>query len=378
MGESSGDRLRLAAAEAGLKSMARWIRWLPVALVSTLATCAAFPAAAAAHGPIAPVATSYLARISHAPGGLDAIVVDGDLRMWLRAPANETVIVLDYRGAPYLRFSAAGVAVNHNSAMYYLNQTPFPETPPTSLGPHTPPHWELATSGHSYEWHDGRLHALAAVALSPATSGISFVGHWRIPVLVNGHLTAITGGLWHSDNPSIVWFWPIAVLLLCVLAAWRIKRPELDRWTARALGTGALAAIAVAAVGRELHGRPMVTVLQLIEMAILLAFVVVAFARIVRGRAGYFSYFVIAILALWEGAELLPTLLSGFVLIATPAFLTRAATVVALGAGVGLVLLVFRLADWRNRLHTRGPQVREDRSQHQAPEREEGDAWELA
>ena len=45
-----------------------------------------------------------------------------------------TVVVLDYRGAPYLRFSRSGVDVNQASSMYYLNQTPA-ETPPVQPRP---------------------------------------------------------------------------------------------------------------------------------------------------------------------------------------------------------------------------------------------------
>ena len=59
--------------------------------------------------------------------------------MWLRVHAERTVIVPDYRGAPYLRFSASGIDVNHNSEMYYLNQTPIAETPPWNLTARTPP-----------------------------------------------------------------------------------------------------------------------------------------------------------------------------------------------------------------------------------------------
>jgi hypothetical protein len=84
------------------------------ALLVALATVATVPATAQAHGPVAPVASSYLAKIGRAPAGLDARVVDGDQRMWLRVPSSETVVVVDYRGAPYLRFSAAGVEVNQN------------------------------------------------------------------------------------------------------------------------------------------------------------------------------------------------------------------------------------------------------------------------
>ena len=108
------------------------------------AVLAALPGPAVAHGPVAPIATSYRARIGQLPAGLDAKVVDGDQRLWLRVPPTETVVVLDYRGAPYLRFSRAGVAVNRNSPMYYLNQTPA-EVPPSSLGPRTPPKWSGVT-----------------------------------------------------------------------------------------------------------------------------------------------------------------------------------------------------------------------------------------
>jgi hypothetical protein len=133
-----------------------------LALLTATVWVLALPGAAEAHGgSVRPVATNYLAKVRAVPTGLDAKVVDGDLRLWLRAPATATVIVLDYRGAPYLRFNRSGVQVNHNSAMYYLNQTPVVETPPANLTASTPPAWGPASSSHDYNWHDGRLHALA-------------------------------------------------------------------------------------------------------------------------------------------------------------------------------------------------------------------------
>ena len=130
--------------------------------------------------------------------------------------------------------SRSGVEVNQNSAMYYLNQTPVAETPPSGLTRRTPPSWQRVSGGHDYGWHDGRLHALATVALSP---GVAYVGRWSIPVLVDGRLSSISGGLWHADDPSIVWFWPIVVLLACVLAARRVRRPALDALVARVLAS---------------------------------------------------------------------------------------------------------------------------------------------
>ncbi len=335
-----------------------------IALAAGLGIAGLLAAPAGAHGPVAPIASSYRARVSSAPAGIKAKVVDGDQRMWLQVRRGLTVIVLDYRGAPYLRFSAAGVAVNKNSAMYYLNQTPVALTPPANLGPATAPHWEPVSDGSTYSWHDGRLHALASVAIAP---GAAFVGTWRVPLLADGRATAISGGLWHAGNPSIVWFWPIVVLLACVLAGWRIRRPGLDRRLAQGLGVVALIALSAAVLGRDLHGRPTVSVFQLIELAAVLAFAVWALHRLLFARHGYFTYFMIAIVALWQGAELIPTLLQGFVLAAGPAFVARAAAVLCLGTGLALLLMVFRLADQR---HVAAPGERELDA--------EDSTWELA
>lgn len=340
---------------------------LRLALICAALIAVAYPSAASAHGPVAPIASSYLARVASTPPGLQAKVVDGDLRMWLRVRRGLTVLVLDsvYRDTPYLRFSPAGVYVNENSAMYYLNQTPVALTPPATLGPSTPPRWQQVSGGTSYSWHEGRLHALASVAITP---GSSFVGTWRVPVIVDGQPTTISGGLWHADAPSLVWWWPILVLLACVLAGWRVRRPRLDRVLSRGLGVAALLAVSVAVIGRDLHGRPAVSVFQMIELVVVLGFAAWAVHRLLLVSHGYFTYFVIAIVALWQGAELIPTLLYGFVLAAEPAFLARAAAVLCLGSGIALLLMVFRLADQRD---TSAPEP-------DAVELEDDSAWELA
>jgi hypothetical protein len=319
-------------------------RRLPVvalAVAGAIAALGIVPAAAQAHGPVAPIASSYQARVDRAPPGLDARVVDGDQRMWLRVAHGKTVVVLDYRGAPYVRFTRSGVDVNHNSALYYLNQTPVAQVPPPNLTRGTRPDWHRVSGADEYSWHDGRLHALATVARSP---GEQFVGRWSIPVVVNGRMSSVSGGLWHADDPSIVWLWPIAVLLACVLAAWRVHRAQLDELVARLLAFAALAGITVGGVARQLHGRPTVGTFLLIGLVLILAFVVWALGRLLFRRPGYFYFLVVAVAALWQGAELFPTLRSGFVLAAVPAPMARIAAVVCLGAGAGLLVLVFRLS----------------------------------
>ncbi len=299
------------------------------------------PATAAAHGPVDPAASSYLARVSQIPAGLDARVVDGDQRLWLRVDPDRNVVVLDYQGAPYLRFSRSGIQVNQSSAMYYLNQVPA-QTPPPGSGPTTTPRWVRVSAGPAYGWHDGRLHALAATAMAP---GASYLGRWRIPLRVDGAPAAITGGLYYAPSPSIVWFWPIIVVVACVLAALRLRRPELDERVARALAWVAVTAFALAAIGQQLHGRPGVSIGQEITLAVALGVAVWAASRLVLRRHGWFTFFLIAAGAIWEGATLIMVLLDGFVLLALPAFLARLAVVACLTSGLALLPVVFAMAE---------------------------------
>lgn len=313
-----------------------------LAAAATLAAFALVPSAASADGPVAPIAVDYLARITHAPPGVDARIVDGYLTLWMRVPAWETVIVLDYRGDPWLRYVRAGVFVNTNSEEFYFSQTPIAETPPASLTARTPPHWVQVSSGHAYMWREGRLHALAQVALA---AGASYVGPWRIPVLVDGRRATIAGAIYHRARPSLVWLWPIAVLLLCVLSAWRVRREQLDLRLARALTWVLLAAIAVADAARYLHGRPGVTAGELLALALILAGVCIGAVRLARSRSSYPLLFVVAFASLWAGLTLSPALFHGYVLLALPAFVDRTAAVVLLGGGASLILLALRALD---------------------------------
>jgi hypothetical protein len=349
MKTTSRPRAEVTAAPAGSRTRAtshdsrrpRLARRPLGTLAAVLLVLAALPATAAAHGPVAPVATAYLARIHSVPRGLQAKVVDGYVRMWLRVPADEQVIVPDYQGAPYLRFDRSGVQENENSEMYYLNEVPAAAIPPADLTRSTPPHWHQVSSGHSYEWHDGRLQALASVALLPR---VTDVGVWRVPLSLDGHATAVSGELDHAAGPSIIWFWPIVVLLLCVLAAWRLHDAKLDARLARGIGTVALGAIAVAAVARGLHGRPSVPVFQFVELTVVLAFCAWALRRLAT-RPGNAVHLAVAFVALWEGLNLIPSLLRHYVLLALPAFVSRADDVVCLAGGLSILVLAFRLAD---------------------------------
>ena len=315
----------------------RWAIWL----ASVAAALLMLPATATAHGPVNPAASRWQARVTHVPAGLHAQAVDGDLRLWLRADPGITAEVIDYRGAAYLRFSPQGVFVNSNSAMWYVNHVPR-LTPPLSLGPRTRPHWQHVSSGHSYLWQDGRLQALSRTALPP---GSHEAGVWSIALKVEGRPARITGRLYRWPDPSPVWFWPILVALACTLAGLRLRRPALDRRMAIALGVLALTGVALSSVGRQLHGRPAVTVGQLVWLAIELAYCVWALVWLMRGRAGWLTFLAIAMIALWQGVSLIANLLEGDALLATGPLLGRLGDVACLSAGVALVPMAITMAE---------------------------------
>lgn len=305
-----------------------------------------FPHSASAHAGLGvPNATSYVAVVTHAPPGTRADALDGDLRLWLHVSPGHTVVVRDYRGAPYVRFSRAGVSVNENSSMFYENLTP-PQLPPAYLTPTTAPKWRKVSTGHEYTWHDGRLGALADVALPPsAARRTTYVGRWIVPIVLDGHPAVVSGGVWHYVNPSIAWLWPIVVLVACVLAAWRVRSAALDEALARVLAIGVLCAIGIGAYGRQMHGRPTVSPGQIALLVVVLVPTLAALAYTVFRKPGFFFYLLVAVATLGGDFELVPTLLHGYLLMAEPALLARAAAVVCAGCGAGLMLLTLRIGD---------------------------------
>ena len=342
-------------------------RLLASAMAAFVLTLVA-PAAAQAHGPVDPSGSTYLARVTHVPMGLEADAIDGDLRLWMRASSSLNVYVLDYRGSPYLHFDREGVWVNQNSSMYFLNQIP-PVTPSTDLGAGTRPDWHRVTSGHTYVWHDGRLHAGATQARLPGTR---FAGAWSVPLRIDGTAAAIRGGLYYAPPPSPVWFWPIAVVLGCVLAGVRVRRPALDRRLARICGAVALTGFVVASIGHQLHGRPTVTTGNLLALAVELIAAAVAVWALYARDPRWLVLAAIAALALWQGVSQIAVLEDGWVLSALPAVIARVAVAACLAGGVGLIPLVLTGAERAAR--ARGP----DAGGAPAPDDEwEGDeAWE--
>ena len=307
-----------------------------LALAAAVLAAALVPSTASAHvGRVPPAATDYLARISSIPPGLAARIVDGDQAIWMQAEPSLTAVVTGLRGEPYLRFSPAGVAVNTQSATWFLDRV-RPLVVPRGITSSTAPRWKLLTSRHSWTWHEGRLHT---PALSAHPSGNTYVGRWVVPIEVDGRGAAIRGGLWQSAPAPLLWFWPLLVVAACIPALLKLREARLEGRVGAALAVVALLSSTVARLGRELYGRPTVSTWQLVFVGVT-CLVAVALAvlyclpdwRVLGGM-------LIGVFATYQGLALLATLRDGWVLAAIPASLERSATALSLASGIALVLV---------------------------------------
>src|SRR5581483_11813517 len=117
-------------------------------------------------GRTAPTATNFEAQIdglSPATRAVAAKVVDGDSRLWLRADPSVTVVVPGAIGEPLLLFDRRGVFVNLRSTTAQGDRIALGAVR-ADPDPHARPIWHRLTTGHSYLWHEHRLHALEPLA----------------------------------------------------------------------------------------------------------------------------------------------------------------------------------------------------------------------
>jgi len=335
-----------------------WIRALALSAAVALASLL-LPSVALAHGPNAPVATSFRAVVDTVPAGgrIEAKVVDGDRRLWLRVDRRTTLVVLGFQREPSIRFDRAGADVNLASPTTYLNQ-PLLRYRVRLPSASATPRWRRVTRAHTYAWHENRLHALERVA---RRGGAHVVGRWSVPIAVGGATAAIAGTLAYVPRPP-AWTWLGAVVVglgAILVAAWLERRRD---GLSAVVGVVALAATTVARLGRELYGRPDISLTNVILAALtcLVALGLLAGLLIARGERRRPVTLVVGGFALYQGLTLLAMLTKGVVLSALSADVERAAVALALSAGVAaLTLAVF------GEILSRGPQALSPRA---APE----------
>jgi len=255
--------------------------------------------------------------------------LDGDRKLQLRVASGATVVVLGYQGEPFLRFSPSGIEVNDRSPSAIANKLARPGSVP-ALDPHAAPHWSSVSHGHGYTWHDHRLGPVPG-----RRYGEGKVGNWSIPIVVNGHLDEIRGRLLHAQGPPL-WPWLGLLFAVAAVAAGLASRSS-RRLRAAAVYTGACvaggAAVILTVSFAFVPGRSSLAAWSNAALCFGIAGAVLAiFVRRPSARPAVGGF--VAVLAAFVGLSEANVFVHGFVISSLPADMVRAATGIALGAGL--------------------------------------------
>ena len=137
------------------------------------------------------------------------------------------IVILGYRGEPFLRLSQNQVQVNElSSTAAETGQTPG--TPP-SADP-AGPRWVQLREEDSATWTDARI--------DPESAGAS--GSWELPLVVDGQQVTVLG-TWELIPPPSPWPWVAALMLLAAAVAAIGWMRSWHRPMAAVMGVGILA-----------------------------------------------------------------------------------------------------------------------------------------
>ena len=287
---------------------------------------------------------SEVTAIEPDPGGFTIQTAGGDSFLELSVDEGTEVVVLGYEAEPYLRFSADGtVEANLNSPATYINDERYGsgELAPASLQDiddvtTLEPEWEEVATDGTFAWHDHRTHEMRPD--SPVPRGETYA--WSGPVVleVDGQTVEVSGEITFEAAVSPLPWLALAVVVAAALGLLGGRLPEVVLPVLVA-GVGVLAT-GVAWVGYSSQppgtGASVVpAVVGLIAVVLAVAAVALASVRTVGLLAGG------VFLATWGVFRL--AVLSNPVLPTTVPFgLERLVTALALGVGIGAVVVAFR------------------------------------
>ncbi|MQA88171.1 MAG: hypothetical protein GEV03_27010 [Streptosporangiales bacterium] len=226
------------------------------AAVATTATTAVFGVLdaepAAAHvggGGTSP--TNYRAEVSAVrPATPKVAVTVGVGGQWLRVSSRgaEEVVVLGYRGEPFLRLARHRVEVNRSSVTAERTGQLAGSQPPPDPG--AGPRWGELDEGDSVAWPDARIAGGPPPSGTQGVTDTSRLRRWAVPLSVDGQRVTVTGTRVRVEPPPL-WPW-LALLGLCAAGVAAIGWL---RGRSRPLPTlGALAAAAGAAYVAHVAG----------------------------------------------------------------------------------------------------------------------------
>ncbi len=159
-------------------------------------------------------------------------------------------------------------------------------------------------TGHTYRWHEHRLHALEPLAAGRGSE--ADLGRWSVPMLIDGRRHALIGTLRYRP-PGATWAWIAAAcgiaILTCALVA--VARPA---WQRATVGTAVAAVLLTGTIriARELYGRPDVTTSNYLAIVFTTVVGLTLLLALLRGRGGVplFTACLVGIGSLFQGIAL--------------------------------------------------------------------------
>jgi hypothetical protein len=174
------------------------------------ALVAAIPATSAFAHAGNPNFESLVDGVSPSIPGFTVEVLNGDDRLGVMNTGPRTVTIDGYSKDPYVRMSPDGtVAVNLRSPAYYLDQERDYGTvkvPPsaTAAAARAHPQWQVVAHTGRYEFHDHRIHWMAAGTPQQVTDKTkrTKVVDWHVPIHAQGAAGSIDGTLFWRGTGS--------------------------------------------------------------------------------------------------------------------------------------------------------------------------------
>ncbi len=296
---------------------------------------------AAAHGTAGQAPVDYETRVESIEP-TDGAMIDGirarttDLGEHVEVTSSRReIIVLGYNGEPYLRVGPDGVWRNERSPATFLNRSVVADDPvPAEFDPNAAPDWARISASSTARWHDHRLH--------PAGRGP--LTNWRVTFTVNGRRAAIVGTTTLLSPPATLS--AIALVVGFALTAWLALRRG-SRTGFAVTSTALVAGAAALTIARwTASTEPMRTRIAVAWPIVLVVLVVIACFRVRRGieEASPWFVFGFAAIAIAFGFALLPWLTHAQVPATGPTLAWRVVVAGALGAGsTGVVCAARRL-----------------------------------
>jgi hypothetical protein len=283
--------------------------------------------------------SSEVTSVDPDPGTFSVETAGGDAFLEISVDDGTELLVLGYEGEPYLRFNPDGtVEENQNSPATFINAERFGtnELAPEELQgvdvTELEPAWEEVATGGTFAWHDHRTHFMGGQR--PAGGELA----WEVPLVVDGEDVVVSGVIVDEGSTSPILWYAVALIVLVGLA---VLGPKLDdRMPAATVVVVALLATLVAAIGYS--GQPSGTGASIVPTVVGGVAVVLGLLGLLVGRLRAVGLLTSGVfLATWGVFRL--SVLSNPVLPTTVPFaLERLTTALALGVGIGAVVVAFR------------------------------------